>query len=707
MALQKMVVVETSAGTDLVATPPYQFYAQINGKNTVVVNILMPLGGKESGLYRYPRPGESVMTDKDRAGNYYLIGYIPTLGEEKNDILSPAPDAPQAVPSEGQAGYEENAWNAYREKVGAYIAEMGRYNGEAAALQEGLILRYEQTGKVAGEAGEDERYSELGFYTRETQWKSGDTAYKSAALPPERNAEEGDEAYSARLATEKEFYRWAGEGYGDHIDRVTRPFPKIDLLNLQSTGDMRATAKNHQLLKAKRFELLVNCDETIHHKETLSKDELPLGDNVGDDSQLHAGDAHIRAANRVVIKAEKEIILQVGKSALKISDDALDMISKIVNSNFTNAYDATFNMSKDGITMFGREMNITADKSFGIADTFGGSVGSELGVVSIGGREIKAEVYDSVQYSMLVIYAIAQYVQSISSASMGINGNVSNTQIAEYIKFSFDTLKSGAEVIKSIVDVAKEWAEFKEERDNKAVESGKKADEEAQEAKEKAKKENEAAKQKAADDEEAENRKTDLDKAKGKITEEEAEKRKADSKKTRTKAEADADATLTKANMDADTEARKKKSEAEAVTRKKQIEEETAKTKKQADDDLLAGKITPEKAKALKEEADKKAARDTRRADLDNVAKKVQADRDAEPIKTKADNDAKATKTQADQTAKSEKNAATNNAKKRTGSGISGKTTPQPPPSRPTPPTPPAPAPRAKWTPKRTKPPKP
>jgi hypothetical protein len=415
---------------------PYLFKAKPSTGDPVDVHMVMPVGGKETGFFRYPKEGESILVDDDgfeENPTYYLMGYLPSDTETSNNFLT-------------NANSEED-FEGFEEEINALNAE------------EGMILRYEQTGKTDHSATDvTDRYSEIGFYRRQTQWSSTDPQYIDINNLPERGEKETDFAYSNKLVENGFLKATSDELPADHIRRVMRP--AIDQINIQSTGDIQTTAQHHQQLKAKRFELLVDCNDTIHTKAELSKDELPLGDNIGDDSVLHAGDAHIRAGNRVVIKAEEEIVLQVGKTVVKISDDGFDVISKIVNSNFTNAYDATFNMSgRDGVSMYGREVSITSDKSFSLGDTFGGSIASNLGVVSISGREIKAEAFNSIQHGFLVAYALFKYTQAIASGSMAVNGNVTDSQVGEYINFATDLLKDGIDLIKDFTDA---WEERKE-----------------------------------------------------------------------------------------------------------------------------------------------------------------------------------------------------------------------------------------------------
>ncbi|MDR2663882.1 MAG: hypothetical protein LBC31_12890 [Treponema sp.] len=704
MALQKMIVV---GGGD--AEYPYQFCAKVNPTDTneepKVVNILMPVGGKETGLYRYPKAGERVVVDDDGAStpSYYLMGYLPDAEIRAYNFLS-------------------------------NIKTDEDFTAEKKALEDAqaLVLRYEQTGKKTPDDEADDRYSEIGFYRKATPWRTTDINYRD--VPPERTEGESDAAYSAWLVASG-FPKESGEADADHIKRVIEAaavvFPRIDRINIQSTGDMRAAARNHQLLKAKRFEVLVDCDDTVHNKVALSKDELPLGDNVGDDSELHAGDAHIRAGNRVVIKAKEEIILQVGKTVVKISDSGLDLISKLVNSNLTNAYDATFTMSgREGIRMFGREVNINADIALGLGDTFGGSFASSLGVVSIGGREITAEGYDAAKYRMLVINALIQYIQCITSGSLGISGNANGRQIKGYVDLTTNLLNDGADIIKELIDVVRLWKQYRtqdvpalteamaEDAEQKAKDADKeltdavKAEKAAKEKLDDTEKKAEDAKQKYEEAEKAYEKAVkagdpDADAKKKNMEAAYQEKVKADSAKAVSQqAYEDKKQATEKAqtNKDwADDKAKEKRREADAVRDKtvkeaaidakekmelENAEEEAETKKKNIAEELKAGKITQDEADRArdevdadmaakkagikaqaqadktKEQADADAKKAMEKANDEEVKATKEADEDAKKAREKADEDLKKTYEQADADAKKAKEEAEAKVKK-------------------------------------------
>ncbi|MDR1249783.1 MAG: hypothetical protein LBK63_10815 [Treponema sp.] len=583
MALEKMIVSavrgeESDGKSSSEAKFPYEFYAKKNtsDNNTYVIKLVMPLGGKESGLFRYPKAEEKILVDTD-GENYYLLGYLPSESEAVNNFLT-------------------NTANSNSDEKSALQNEAG------------LVLRYEQTGKVTPSTTDvTDRYSEIGFYHRPTQWRSNDSAYKDFTGKPLQNEGETDAAYSARLVAAGPSKN-TGESDADYITRVMRP--GIDHLNIQSSGDLYAGAKNYQRLTAKRFELLVGCKAPAHAKAQLSKEELPLGDNVGDDSTLHAGDVHIRAKKRVVIKAGKEIILQVGKTALKISDNSLDVISKIVNSNATNSYDATMKVSKDGVTMFGQAVNISSYRTFGIGDAFGGSVGGVLGVVSIGGREIKAAAYDATQYKMLAIAAAVQYAQSIAAASGGMAGDLTASKITKYTNFVYKFLKDLYLIGESIVDVYRKWREvYRESRieKEKYAEAEKNKKIEAIEAKKQAElariakalqdgkiSQNEADKMKAVAEEKAAKDIADAIAEREKIA--------AEAKEVEDRRKAEKEEKEVKAAIDKAAKAAKDAADKDAEDKKKEIDEKVKK-----------GEMTRKEADNARDEADR-IAKDTKKA---------------------------------------------------------------------------------------------
>jgi hypothetical protein len=383
--------VRTIVGTIITAkNDPFKFYVQMektDGGITKIssqqVQIVMPLGGMQAGLFRIPRVGEKVLVGFEDSGSNYLIGYIPTTTSSSQNFFQ--------------------------------TKGMSQDDGR------GEVFRYQQTGKKTALAGEE--YSEIGFCHEKTAWKAADAA-----------------------------------SYAD-IPSAPNDYPLIDRINIHSTGDIHESAVNHHQIQAKRFELLVNCDN-INHKtnrvideETgMDKEELPLGDFPGDDSVLHAGDFHVRTGSRIVMKAEESIILQVGRTTLEISDDGFSVITKNVSGNLPNTFDTTFNMSpRGGISMGGKSIKLAAGIEFAVKDRWGGSVKSAMGNLSISGRNLGMKSVNASDFAFMVAVQAIETATNIATASVAI-ANKENLELGNTMEKIGEKLTALVNMVKDIYD---------------------------------------------------------------------------------------------------------------------------------------------------------------------------------------------------------------------------------------------------------------
>ncbi|MDR0722269.1 MAG: hypothetical protein LBF75_05680 [Treponema sp.] len=284
---------------------PFSFYVYNSNDSAnpaIAVRIVMPLGGTESGLFRYPRVGEKVLVGTEESF-HYLMGYIPTFTPSSQDFQT---------------------------------AGMSQEDGR------GEVFRYRQTGKQEAKIG-TEPYSEIGFYHRPTSWKAADG---------EKN---------------------------DYADNNEYSYPKIDQLKIHSTGDIHESAVNHHRIKAKRFEILSNVDESDFSKD-LKGGNRPFGDKRADVSELFQGDIHIRGKRRIVLKAGSEIRLEVGRSTIVISDAGIVLTTRKTHSDIHNSLDTVLSvLPRDGITMFGQHLKMAAVYDWAISENMGSSVKGTAG----------------------------------------------------------------------------------------------------------------------------------------------------------------------------------------------------------------------------------------------------------------------------------------------------------------------------------------
>jgi hypothetical protein len=540
-----MFVSDTQGNSRVAASFPYSFYAKKaeNDPNTYVIQLVMPLGGKENGLFRYPKVGEKILIDDDGGSNYYLLGYLPDEESVKDNFLTNA-------------------------NAGASTT-IEAFGIEKAALknEEGMILRYQQTGKDTPSTTDvTDRYSEIGFYRRKTQWQTQDRAYwdvegtketdaaysarlvgaglakspgsesdaahiarvtgihdnwvsrgtesdavyseKLAGIAAkssdetdaahikrvtgihdnwvEREAEddaayskrlvdaglvkapssetdaahiarvtnihdnwlprgsESDEVYSKRLVTATIVKLSDSETAAAHIARANQiyinwiprieatTYPRIDQINIHSTGDIHERAVNHHRIQAKRFEVLAGLgayDHTaypgadyeytyddIQNKYNEKQKELPFGDSPGDDSNLYTGDMHLRAKNRILIKAGDEVVIEVGRSSIVINDEGIALVARKGRKKTVNLWDTKVLLSpQNGINLFGQNLQMEAVNIVELKDNYGGSINSTSGILRIGGRDIKMKTHPTLKYLANHISVITNFSQSLSA----------------------------------------------------------------------------------------------------------------------------------------------------------------------------------------------------------------------------------------------------------------------------------------------------
>jgi hypothetical protein len=274
-----------------------------------------------------------------------------------------------------------------------------------------MVFRYQQTGKKPEKVEAGEQYSEIGFYHEPTQWEP-----KSGKVD-------------------------------DYAEKATKNYPKIDRINIQSAGDIKSKAQNFHQTRAKRFELLVNCDEVDHSTESY-----PYGDRAGDDSSLYAGDAHIRAKNRVIVKAGDEIVLEVGRSSIVINDEGIYLASRKTQSNITNGWDTIISLkAQDGLAMFGQHVSIAAGIDFKITEGYGGKIFSRLGILKINGYDICMETINAYNYiSMGVANGLDWLTNAVTMICGAANVDTSGTFKDIGSKVSAKSVRSVAPFIGSL-----------------------------------------------------------------------------------------------------------------------------------------------------------------------------------------------------------------------------------------------------------------
>jgi len=368
-------VVESAQEGGAAWTNPYKFYARAPwaaASEVAQVALVMPVGGAEAGLYRFPRIGEQVLVAVDTTGenvSRYLLGYLPTAGDYQGTAQKNLPGVmPFQLKKSESTGEGSTSLDAYDTTKTEVLDKRGQ------------VFRYRQTGKTEEEAGAGERYSEIGFYHEKTSWK-----------PKSADAEK-------------------------YADTDAGGYPGVDRLRIKSTGDIREEAANWRLSKARRVEFLAGVEETDH----TDANALPPLDKPGDDSRLNAGDFQVRAKNRIVLKAGEQIVIEVGRSSIIIDDKGISLTSRKTDSGIINSWDTVLNLTAlKGIVGFGNHVFLQGGVDFVLSEGYGGIIQSCLGLLRINGVDIKAETTNALNYIPFGIINGVDFLQNCVTLPAG------------------------------------------------------------------------------------------------------------------------------------------------------------------------------------------------------------------------------------------------------------------------------------------------
>jgi hypothetical protein len=416
------------------ASDKYSFYAMEVGKaansdNAKEVRITMPVGGM--GFFRFPRVGEYVLIDQAsstitsdgatvESSEWVLLAFYPVSTDKpsNNTPFYPANSA-------------SNDDDTTRKKTGYNAGQTNPGDLTEFIQDNGMALRYkvEDNANKPNEKTVGDEWSEIGFYNKKAKWPDSVKTFDK---------------------TDK----------NERLD--SSAFSRQDTLNIKSAGDIESRAANYHLIKAKRFELLANADELSPESRGdnggdcwrhWEADKAPVGDNPLDDPAVHTGDVHVRAGRNVVIKAEGEIRLQVGRTTLIIDDSGFTVTSRKIASNAVTSEDTSLSLkARGGISMFGENVGIASSLKFSMSDMWGSNITGMLGNLTVAGIQINQKTYGAAEMKYAELINSLMTAQNISVASMAASS--SHLAYAEgWIDYALNSLKTILNDGKAIYDL--------------------------------------------------------------------------------------------------------------------------------------------------------------------------------------------------------------------------------------------------------------
>ncbi|HAW34406.1 MAG TPA: hypothetical protein DCX19_07300 [Alphaproteobacteria bacterium] len=362
-------------------------------KLPAVVTVVRPLGGATEGAARFPRVGEKVLVAVNEDGGCYLMGYLP--GEE----------APFS-------GKDENL-------------------ADTLKTRQGQVLRYKKTGDNTANEDTDKDYSEIGFYSETTEWKEKD----------------GKENAKTDSAT---------------------GLPFVDKIRIASTGDVETKAQNYNEVSAKRIGFFAGYNDDIDSRKAKQAENLKAGkteadknafpvlpqDHLDESPAFFSGDIQMRAKKRIVLKAEDSIEIIAGHSIIKLDSTGIALISRKASVSAVNAWDSAITVSsRDGLSMFGTKVGISAAYKFALTDGFGGGCSSFGGVMRVSGCDVRLKSLCKAAYTSNAAATGTAFASTIASMGMGMDEDLNGTEKSAFINAWPSYVSTGVGVLGTLISV--------------------------------------------------------------------------------------------------------------------------------------------------------------------------------------------------------------------------------------------------------------
>jgi outer membrane biosynthesis protein TonB len=139
------------------------------------------------------------------------------------------------------------------------------------------------------------------------------------------------------------------------------------------------------------------------------------------------------------------------------------VVTKNVSGTYVNSYDTSLDMSpRNGIVLNGTSINLQAGYRLNIGDGMGATVAATMGNLNINGREISIDSYNSTEYLFHTIYQGLEYL--VNAASGGMALGKADIKIADYVKYSEDSLESLVKIARKIFSLNAKRKAIRKER---------------------------------------------------------------------------------------------------------------------------------------------------------------------------------------------------------------------------------------------------
>lgn len=172
----------------------------------------------------------------------------------------------------------------------------------------------------------------------------------------------------------------------------------------------------------------------------------------------------IQAGSDIVITADSSITLQVGNSALSMDGNGISLSTAYFKNKFS-PWDGRITLSPvTGVSVSGYQFQANALMAAGMSDSFGGSVGTKTGLMSVSAPQIKLNTMNGMSAAKVITALSLRVADAISDTACQSADNDDGDMAASIISNLCDYGNTGLSIADDAITALKEFI--------KAVNSG-------------------------------------------------------------------------------------------------------------------------------------------------------------------------------------------------------------------------------------------
>ncbi|WP_406547837.1 contractile injection system protein, VgrG/Pvc8 family [Succinimonas sp.] len=450
---------------------PARFYARIDGSDTAITANFVSFGGSQDPLGNFPKIGQKILLL--HAGNsYYFMGYLskqdalPVYDSGlRNDLMMSEVFNSGYDPS-GTAGADRKVTNTNRDQNNQCLAFV-RFS-KSAALVKYLIMQDHLADfmKCLALRSNTRKITEI-YDSKKKEIQTQLTALENARDKLDEALNNGTDLKTAKdnLTKAEADLTASAETIVSKIKDVRSIKKRLAEILKEQYPDTEPS-KYTAAQKDAALEIILGlAGFSLFYDGTHREYGAALENAAATDITASAGKkVSIQAGSDIVITADSSITLQVGNSALSMDGNGISLSTAYFKNKFS-PWDGRITLSPvTGVSVSGYQFQANALMAAGMSDSFGGSVGTKTGLMSVSAPQIKLNTMNGMSAAKVITALSLRVADAISDTACQSADNDDGDMAASIISNLCDYGNTGLSIADDAITALKEFI--------KAVNSG-------------------------------------------------------------------------------------------------------------------------------------------------------------------------------------------------------------------------------------------